>query len=161
MLLLRNHGLIDRDTVKISGFNSRLDTFQSIVGSWLLPKANFIANQRIKNATYLDKNLGKLKEITIPPRPKNYKIVFHLYIVFAKKRDQLLKFCHAKGIEAKVHYPKPMYLQESLKSLKHKKGDFPITDSHTKKIITFPCDQHLKKKQLDYIIKVVNNFYTK
>ena len=54
-----------------------------------------------------------------------------------------------------------MYLQESLKSLKHKKGDFPITDSHTKKIITFPCDQHLKKKQLDYIIKVVNNFYTK
>ena len=161
LLLLRNHGLIDRDTVKISGFNSRLDTFQSIVGTWLLPKANFIANQRIKNATYLDKNLGKLKEITIPPRPKSYKIVFHLYIVFAKKRDQLLKFCHAKGIEAKVHYPKPMYLQESLKSLKHKKGDFPITDSHTKKIITFPCDQHLKKKQLDYIIKVVNNFYTK
>ena len=25
LLLLRNHGLVDRDTVKISGFNSRLD----------------------------------------------------------------------------------------------------------------------------------------
>ena len=161
LLLLRNHGLIDRDTVKISGFNSRLDTFQSIVGSWLLPKAHSIANQRIKNASYLDNRLKKLKEITIPPRPKNYKIVFHLYIVFAKKRDQLLKFCHSKGIEAKVHYPKPMYLQESLKDLKHKKGDFPVTDIHTKKIITFPCDQHLKKKHLDYIIKVVNNFYSK
>ena len=81
--------------------------------------------------------------------------------MFAKKRDQLLKYCHSKGIEAKVHYPKPMYLQESLKNLRHKKGDFPVTDSHTKKIITFPCDQHLKKKHLDYIIKVVNDFYTK
>jgi aminotransferase EvaB len=159
LLLLRNHGLIDRDTVKISGYNSRLDTFQSIVGNWLLPKAHSIANQRIKNAKYFDKNFGKLKQITIPPRPKNYKIVYHLYIVFAKNRDQLLKYCLSKGIEAKVHYPKPMYLQDSLKYLKHKKGDFPITDIHTKKIITFPCDQHLKKQQLDYIIQVVENFY--
>ena len=157
--LLRNHGLSDRDTVKINGYNSRLDTFQAVVGNWLLPKAKKIASQRIKNAAYLDKNLSRIKEITIPPRPKNYKIVYHLYIVFAKRRDQLLKYCLKKGIEAKVHYPKPMYLQESLKYLKHKKGDFPITDGHTKKIITFPCDQHLNKNQLDYIIKTVQGFY--
>ena len=75
--------------------------------------------------------------------------VFHLYIVFANNRNKLLKFCKEKGIEAKVHYPKPMYLQDSVKNLKHKRGDFPITDKHTKTIITFPCDQHLKRKQLD------------
>ena len=161
LLLLRNHGLVDRDTVKISGFNSRLDTFQSVVGNWLLPKAHSIANNRIKNAKYFDKNFSKIQQITIPPRPKNYKIVYHLYIVFAEKRDQLYRYCHSKGIEAKIHYPKPMYLQESLKYLKHKKGDFPVTDSHTKKIITFPCDQHLNKKHLDYIIKTVKNFYKK
>ena len=78
---------------------------------------------------------------------------------FAEKRDQLLSYCLKKGIEAKVHYPKPMYLQESLKLLRHKKGDFPVTDLHTKKIITFPCDQHLKKNQLNYIISTVKNFY--
>lgn len=161
LLLLRNHGLSDRDTVKIQGYNSRLDTFQSVVGNWLLPKAHSIANKRIQNAKYYDKNLNKINEITIPPRPKNLKIVYHLYIVFAKNRDKLLKFCLSKGIEAKIHYPKPMYLQESLKYLKHKRGDFPITDIHTKKIISFPCDQHLKKKQLDYIIKTVKYFYIK
>ena len=48
LLLLRNHGLVDRDTVKINGYNSRLDTFQAVVGNWLLPKARAIANQRIK-----------------------------------------------------------------------------------------------------------------
>ena len=157
--LLRNHGLEDRDTVKISGYNSRLDTFQAVVGNWLLPKAKNIAEKRIKNANYYDKELSKISEITIPPRPKNYKIVYHLYIVFAKNRDKLLKYCLKKGIEAKVHYPIPMYLQNSLKNLKHKRGDFPVTDLHTKKIITFPCDQHLSNKEMKYVINTVKKFY--
>jgi aminotransferase EvaB len=157
--LLRNHGLIDRDTVKINGYNSRLDTFQAVVGNWLLPKAHKIANQRIKNAKFYDERFSKIPQITIPPRLSDYKLVYHLYIIFVKDRDALLKYCLKKGIEAKVHYPKPMYLQESLKYLKHKKGDFPITDSHTKKIITFPCDQHLSKKELEYVVKCVQNFY--
>ena len=159
LLLLRNHGLIDRDTVKISGYNSRLDTFQAVVGNWLLPKALKIANQRIKNAKYYDEKLSEIKQIRIPERGKNERIVFHLYIVFAKKRDKLLKYCIDKGIEAKIHYPKPMYLQQSVKFLKHKKGDFPVTDNHCRNIISFPCDQHLKKSQINFIIKTVRDFY--
>lgn len=161
LILLRNHGLSNRDTVKINGYNSRLDTFQAVVGSWLLPKAKKIANTRIRNAKYFDNSFKKIKEITIPPRPNNYKIVYHLYIVFAKNRDKLLKYCLKRGIEAKVHYPIPMYLQANLKYLKYKKGDFPITDLHTKKIITFPCDQHLNQKQLNYITNTVKEFYKK
>ena len=69
--LLRNHGLVDRDTVKINGYNSRLDTFQAVVGNWLLPKAKKIANQRIRNAKYYDEELSKIKNIIIPPRPKH------------------------------------------------------------------------------------------
>ena len=157
--LLRNHGLEDRDHVKITGYNSRLDTLQAVVGNWLIPSAKKIANQRIKNANYFDKNLSKIQGIKIPPRLKNYKIVYHLYIVFAKNRDKLLKFCLKKGIEAKVHYPVPMYRQKAMKFLNHKIGDFPVTDRHSKSIISFPCDQHLSKTQMDYIIKVVNDFY--
>ena len=159
--LLRNHGLIDRDTVKICGYNSRLDTFQAVVGNWLIPKAKQIAKKRIQNAKLLDLGLGKIKQISIPPRIKNYKIVYHLYIVFAEQRNELLKYCLKKGIEAKIHYPKPIYLQEAVKFLSHKKGDFPITDLHAKKIISFPCDQHLSISQIKYIIKTVSNFYRK
>ena len=159
--LLRNHGLVGRDTVKICGYNSRLDTFQAVVGNWLLPKAKIIAQKRINNANYYDKNLSVVPEITIPPRPKNYKLVYHLYVIFAKRRDELLKYCLKKGIEAKVHYPKPMYLQESLNYLHHKVGDFSVTDDHTKKIISFPCDQHLSIKQMNYVINTVKKFYKK
>ena len=54
-----------------------------------------------------------------------------------------------------------MYLQESVKNLNHKKGDFPVTDEHTQKIITFPCDQHLSLKQIKYVIECVKSFYKK
>ena len=157
--LLRNHGLINRDTVGICGYNSRLDTFQAVVGNWLLPKAKSIALKRIKNANYLDKHLSKIAAVNIPPRPKNMKIVYHLYVIFVKQRDKLYKYCLKKGIEAKIHYPKPLYLQKAYRYLKYKKGNFPITDKHARKIISFPCDQHLSKNQLDYIIKVVREFY--
>ena len=157
--LLRNHGLIDRDNVKITGYNSRLDTFQAVVGNWLIPSAKNIANKRIENAKFFDRELSKIKEINIPPRISNYKIVYHLYIVFAKNRDKLLKYCQKKGIEAKIHYPIPMYRQPAMKFLKHKVGDFPVSDRHCKSIISFPCDQHLSKKEMKYIVKTVKDFY--
>tara|TARA_B100001063_G_C16775738_1_gene565128 strand:+ start:5296 stop:6402 length:1107 start_codon:yes stop_codon:yes gene_type:complete len=159
--LLRNHGLISRDKVKLLGYNSRLDTFQAIVGSWLLPKAKMIANKRIKNAKYYDESFSKIKFMKLPPRPKNQKVVYHLYMVFAKYRNELYQYCLKKGIEAKIHYPIPIYRQEALRKINSKKLNFPVTEMHAKKLISFPCDQHLSKKQMDYIIATVKKFYAK
>ncbi len=157
--LLRNHGLSDRDHVDILGFNSRLDTFQSIVGSWLLPQAKDIANKRIENANYLDNLLSSINEIQIPKRISEIKTVYHLYMVFAEKRDELLKYCTENSIEAKVHYPIPMYRQKAVSHLNYKKGDFPITDFHADNLISFPIDQHITKEELDFIYETVKSFY--
>ena len=125
----------------------------------MLCKDDGTSYQEVDPEKYFDDNLGILEQISIPPRPSDYKIVYHLYIVFAEDRDALLDHCLSKGIEAKVHYPVPIYRQPALDFLGHKEGDFPITDGHTKKIITFPCDQHLSRKEQDYIIKTVSDFY--
>ena len=157
--LQRNHGLVDRDTVGVMGCNSRLDTFQAVVGLWLLPETQSISDKRIANAAYYDQHLGALDPITIPPRPYDYRIVYHLYIIFAEDRDGLLQYCLDQGIEAKVHYPVPIYRQPGLAHLGYKVGDFPVSDEHTKKIITFPCDQHLSQKEMDYVIQTVKDYY--
>ncbi len=156
--LLRNHGLVNRDVVNLLGYNSRMDTLQAVVGNWIIPKAKEIAKKRISNAKFLDKELSKINGINIPKRPKNVRHVFHLYIVFAKNRNSLLNYCIKKGIEAKIHYPTPIYRQKPFHSI-YRKGDFPVTDEHAKKIISFPCDQHLSKDQLIYIVKTVKKFY--
>ena len=77
--LLRNHGLIDRDTVDICGYNSRLDTFQSVVGNWLLPKAHQIANKRISNAKYYDKILSSISLLDIFSGSKTLSITLGLF----------------------------------------------------------------------------------
>tara|TARA_B100000401_G_C52805934_1_gene721125 strand:- start:222 stop:1334 length:1113 start_codon:yes stop_codon:yes gene_type:complete len=157
--LLRNHGLINRDEFTINGYNSRLDTIQAAVGNCLINDVKILTKKRIKNASYYDKEFSKIKQLSIPKRYKENKNVFHLYVIFAKKRNQLLKYCLKKGIECKIHYPKELYLQKGLKFLKHKKGDFPVTDWQCKNIISFPVDQYLSKNQLSYVVKTVQNFY--
>ncbi|NEO82878.1 MAG: DegT/DnrJ/EryC1/StrS family aminotransferase [Spirulina sp. SIO3F2] len=157
--LLRNHGLRDRDTVEVLGYNSRLDTIQAVVGNWLISQTEDIAQKRIDNARYYDEHLRKIPGIEIPPRPADYRIVYHLYIVFAEHRDRLLDYCLAQDIEAKIHYPTPIYRQSALAHLQYKEGDFPVADRHAQTIISFPCDQHLSQAEMNYVIETVTEFY--
>ena len=53
-----------------------------------------------------------------------------------------------------------MYRQNAMKYLNHKEGDFPVSDYHAKNIISFPCDQHLSKKEMNYVVKCVREFYS-
>jgi len=156
--LLRNHGLKDRDHVEILGYNSRLDTFQAVVANWLLPQALDISKKRISNARKLDDEFKTIESLKIPIRTANMRIVYHLYIVYAEKRDELLKFCHLREIEAKVHYPIPIYKQKALGEQVNSL-DFPVTDFQSRNIISFPCDQHLNDNQLNEITSTVKEFY--
>jgi len=157
--LLRNHGLKNRDEVEILGYNTRLDTLQAIVGNAMLKDLVKTTAKRVENAAYYDAGLADVAQIRIPARPDDCYRVFHLYIVFAEDRDALLKYCEEKGIEAKVHYPIPLYQQEGLKFLGYKPGDFPVADRQAKEMITFPADEHLTREQQDYVIETVKAFY--
>ena len=156
---LRNHGLRDRDTVATLGCNSRLDSLQAVIGNWLIDQVDFITETRIRNAASLDRGLGRIPEIALPPRFPNRKLVFHLYIVFAERRDDLLAFCKEKGIEAKVHYPIPVYRQEALRRYGYKQGDFPVAYRHAATMISLPAHEHLTEEQLAYIVQTVEDFY--
>lgn len=157
--LLRNHGMRNRDEIELLGCNSRLDTIQAVVGNWLIPQTRDIAARRIANAAHYDSAFSRIPQICVPPRIPGWRLVYHLYIVFAEDRDGLLAHCIKRGIEAKVHYPIPLYLQDGLKFLGHVAGDFPVTDRHTREIITFPVDQHLSQEELDYVIHTVGEYY--
>jgi aminotransferase EvaB len=157
--LLRNHGMRNRDEVVVMGFNSRLDTLQAVVGNWLIGSTEEITARRIDNALYYDRRLGDLDQITLPPRPSNMRRVFHLYMVLAERRDALLAHCQQRGIECKVHYPVPLYLQQGLAHLGHRPGDFPQADRQAANSISFPCDQHLSRPEQDHVIATVTDFY--
>ena len=161
LILLRNHGLKNRDEVAIFGYNSRLDSIQAIVGNHLIKDIHMITEKRIKWAQRIDAGLKKLKGfITIPKKRANKKYVYHLYMILCRERDRLLFYLNQNGIEAKIHYPIPIHLQPAAVFLGYKKGDFPVTESQCKSIITVPVHQHLNEEQIDYMIEKIKEFYS-
>ncbi len=158
--LYRNHGLVNRDEAKIFGCNSRLDSLQAAVGNRLLDQVEFITNQRIANARRYDEAFADMAPfIRVPRRRPGVKHVYHLYVVRAQRRDELFEYLNRCGIEAKVHYPIPVHLQEASQYLGYKVGDFPASEDDARTIITVPAHQHLTSVEIDYTIEQVRSFF--
>lgn len=158
--LLRNHGLVNRDEVEIFGHNSRFDTLQAVIGNRLISQMESITELKIKNAKQLDAGLKGLEDfVKVPARPKNIKHVFHLYMIRVTKRDELLAFLNKKGVEAKVHYPIPVHLQQAAKYLGYKAGDFPVAENDSKTLITLPAHQHIGSEEIEYTLECIKEFY--
>jgi dTDP-4-amino-4,6-dideoxygalactose transaminase len=157
--LLRNHGLVDRDTIVLMGCNSRLDTLQAIVAKWMLKDANSIIQRRNANADLYDAGLEDIPQVRTPARRRNVVHTFVTYQIFAEDRDELLAFCKARGVDAKIHYPVPVYRQEGLKHFGYKAGDFPVTDRQASTILTLPVHQYLKRHQIDHVIATIRAYY--
>ena len=77
----------------------------------------------------------------------------------AEDRDALHEHCLKAGISAKVHYPIPIYRQEGLRHIGHKRGDFPVSDRQADEVLSFPVDQHLSREEQDFVIETVRGFY--
>jgi dTDP-4-amino-4,6-dideoxygalactose transaminase len=159
--LFRNHGLKNRDEVVMFGHNCRLDSIQAVVANRLIGQVHDITEKRIAYARQFDEGFADLGEyIAIPPRRANVRQVFHIYVVRVSERDSLLAYLQEHGIEAKIHYPIPLHLQEAAKYLGYKPGDFPVCEDHCRTIISLPVHQHLTTEQVDYVIEHVRKFYT-
>lgn len=160
LYLLRNHGLLNRNTCKVFAYNSRLDTLQATIANYKIKnKLKNITSKRIKNALFLDKLLSKNPEVRTIKRYKYLKEVFHLYQININKRNDLQKYLLKNGIDAKVHYPTPIHLQPASKHLGYKKGDFPIAEKLAKTSLSLPVHEFITSKDIKKMAKLINKFY--
>jgi len=160
LILMRNHGLRNRDECDFFSYNSRLDTLQAVVALQVVDELDSITKTRIANARTYDAGLAKISEyVTTPPRRKNVQQVYHQYAVRAEERDKLIDYLAKNGVEAKIHYPIPIHLQRASKYLGYKEGDFPVCEAQAKSIVSLPIHQYLTKEQLDYVVNTAVQFY--
>lgn len=155
----RNHGMINRDNLSIWGVNVRMQPLQAVVANIQLDEVNKIIKKRIKNAKFLDNELSKIKFISIPKRNKGYRETFALYMANFENRDSLKKYLIKNKIEVKIHYPTPLHLQKPAKLAGYEKGNFPLAEYQSKKLLTLPVHQYLNKSQLKYMIRKIKEFY--
>ena len=158
--LMRNHGLIDRDNAEFFAYNSRLDSIQAIVAKYLIRnRLDNITKSRQENALYFDELLNDVPEITLNQRNKNLSEVFHLYQFKAKNRDELKMHLIQKGVDAKIHYPKPMHLQKAAKYLGYSEGDFPVAENLAQISMSLPVHEFITKSQIEYAVDNIKLFY--
>jgi len=161
MRIYRNHGMVDRDHNSIWGVNMRLQPLQAIVASHILKTVNETVKARNKNAEILDEGLKALAPyVKLPPRPIGYRETYSLYMAKFNKRDELIKYLNEREIEAKIHYPVPLHLQEAARDLGYKEGDFLNSETYCKEIMTLPAHQYISRDQLEYMISSIENFYS-
>jgi dTDP-4-amino-4,6-dideoxygalactose transaminase len=157
--LVRNHGLQSRDEVVSLGVNSRLDTIQAVVATYVLDQVDWIFETRQKNAAFYDSAFAAIPEIGVPPRNHRVSHSYVTYQLLVERRDELLRYCHCHEIECKIHYPMPLYCQPGLRHLGYKPGDFPVTDRHACSTITLPVHQYLASNQLEFVAERIARFY--
>jgi len=85
--------------------------------------------------------------------------VFHLYILRVERRDELCRYLNDVGVEAKIHYPKPIHLQPAAKGLGYGKGSFPVTENDAEQIISLPLHQYLAGEEIEFVNEKVRDFY--
>ncbi len=158
IMKLRNHGLIDRNSVEDFGYVSRLDTIQAVILNYRLNKLDKLIDKRRKNAQSYFEKLKDLPILLPLENDKEYN-TYHTFVIQIEKRDALKVFLTEKGIETSIHYPIPIHLQNASRNLGYSLGDFPVTEKQSQQILTLPINQFLREEEIDFICECIHSFF--
>lgn len=153
---IRNHGIVNRDHQKLIGRVSRLDTLNAVILLHRLGKLDSIVSERQRKAALYNKLLKDTKGISIYS-PEQHRIhTYHVYIIQAERRQELIKHLETKGIQTKIHYPLPAYKQPCFRGVAE---NLPMTDILSEKILSLPI-AITSEEEIEYIAEQINNFYS-
>ena len=156
--LMRNHGMVDRNTVEHFGFVSRLDTLQAAILQYRLRKLPQVIEKRRENALAYMQRLNAEK-VFWPKLSNDYFDTYHTFVIQVEQRDKLISFLNKRGIQTAIHYPTPIHLQPASHYLGHNLGDFPAAEAQSNRILTLPINQFLSPSEIQFVADSVNEFY--
>ena len=161
--LLRNYGSTKKYYHEIPGRNSRLDSLQAAV---LNVKLDFLDEwnaNRFQTACLYSERLASQEQILLPgfDRENPNGHVFHLFVIKCQGRDELQAFLQGKGIQTGIHYPVPIHLHPAYSFLGFRRGDFPVAESLSERILSLPMFPEITVEQVDYVVDALKEFYGK
>lgn len=159
MRMFANHGAIVKHQHQMEGINSRLDTIQAAILNVKLPHLQKWNEQRLKNALLYNHLLADIPEIIAPKIRSEATHIFHLYVIRAKKRDELVNYLTEKGIQTQIHYPTILPLLPAYNYLNHKAEDFPVAASYHDSILSLPMFPELTEEQINFVAETIKAFY--
>ena len=157
--IIRNLGMTKKYHHEIIGHNYRMAGIQGAILDVKLKYLDEWTDIRRRNADLYRKYLSNCKEIILPEEMPGAKHVYHLFVIRARKRDELMNYLKDNEIYTGLHYPIPCHLQNAYKSLGYKEGDFPISEKYSKEILSLPMSEQLKENEIEFVSDNIREFY--
>ena len=165
--MLRAHGMRRRYFHDEVGWNSRLDTLQAAVLEVKLRRVEAGNARRrelaeLYNQRFTSDGLAGATTadgVVLPFTDPRAEHVFHQYVIRAPRRDALREYLSGLSIGSEVYYPQPLHVQESLRSLGYKLGDFPVSERAAAEVLALPMYPELRVEELDSVVEAIRRFY--
>ena len=156
--MLREHGssqkMYHHERV---GKNSRMDEMQAAVVRRKLPfLPSWTAARQAVGARYTAA-FADLAQVSTPVPLPGATHVYHLYVLRAQRRDELLAHLKSKNIGAGVYYPVPLHRQPCFQ--KHQPAACPVSDRLATETIALPCFPGLRSDEQDTVVAADRGFY--
>lgn len=159
--MIRQHGEIERYHHQVIGHNYRMEAIQGAVLGVKLKYLEEWTKKRQQNAALYNELLADVDEIETPKIRPGADHVFHLYVIQTERRHELQNFLDENGIATGLHYPVPLHLQPAYKHLGYVKGDFPVAERASKRILSLPMYPELNEAQIHYVANTIKSFWIK
>ena len=160
LISIRVHGSgVDKyDNIRL-GLNGRLDTLQAAV---LLEKLEILDEEIIKRNNIAKYYSNRLSDnYKTPFIPEGYVSAWAQYSIILDDRldrTSLINYLSRHDIPSMIYYKIPLHLQKVFSGLGYDKGDFPISESCSKSILSIPMHPYLENHEQNKIIEVLNSY---
>ena len=163
--ILRVHGSQPKYIHKWIGMNSRLDSMQAAI---LLVKFRHLeqwTQERQRKAEryrlLFQDLLPSVPDLRLPTIQYQNRHIFHQYVIRVPQRKQLRQFLSEEGVGTDIYYPLPLHLQECYSFLKHRRGDFPVSEKASEEVLALPIYPELTEEEQMFVVDRIKAFYRK
>lgn len=158
MRQLRNYGQSVRYEHPHLGLNSRLDEVHAAMLAvrlgWL---EQFTARRREIAASYR-KHLNNPRVTLLAAPEEELAHAYHLFVVVSPRRDALAQHLKERGIQALIHYPVPVHVQQPCRTLSRDPLGLPNAERHAATCLSLPCHPQMTDHDVARVIDAVNDF---
>jgi dTDP-4-amino-4,6-dideoxygalactose transaminase len=95
-------------------------------------------------------------DIKIPVEADHSKHVHTYYVIRSPKRDEIQSVLEQSDVQTVIHYPVPLHLQLAYERLGCKRGDFPVSEEESARILSLPLFPELDEKQVREVANLIN-----
>lgn len=162
--MAKSYGEIKRYYSYFPSGHSRMPEIQAGILNIFLKNIKENFSKRKQLTKYYLKKINDLKlkpyiRALYPIKNSIVSPIQHLFVITAKKRNQLKKYLNKNGVKCLIHYPFPIHLTPAFKYLGYKNGQFPISEKLSKNILSLPFHQYMSKEQINHIFSAIHSFY--